>query len=281
MNYKLLAADMDGTLLNSQKVISEGDVSAINKAFDAGKEVIFSTGRCIAELKPFFSLFPKMRYVLCESGACLYDLKEQKAIYRRSLDAESARTIMEYAFTQDLMPQVLTEDCSVMNRADIDNLPHFFMEHYYDHFIQTGRLVPSVEAVCQEVGYVMDKICLYHASAEERAKTAEFIQSRGIPVVLALAEKTSLEVSPEGINKGGSLKRLCAHLGIDISEVIGVGDSYNDLSMLRTVGLPAAMGNAVEAVKEVCDVVVADNDHCGVAEAVGFLMHNAQCTVHN
>lgn len=270
--YQLLAADMDGTLLNSQKVISQGDTAAMNRALDAGKEVIFSTGRCIGELEQFFCLFPKMRYVLCESGACLYDLQERKAIYRRSLEPDVARTILEYAFTQDLMPQALMDDRAVMNRADIDNLPHFHMGHYYDHFIQTGRLVSSVRDACLEASFVMDKICLYHTSPEERAKTVNFIQAQQLPVVLALAEETSLEISPQGIDKGGSLRRLCAHLGMDVSEVIGVGDSYNDLSMLRTVGLPVAMGNSVEAVKEVCAVVVADNDHCGVAEAVELLL---------
>lgn len=268
MNYKMLAADMDGTLLNSQKTISPGDVEAIREALDAGKTVIFSTGRCIGELQPFFGLFPKMRYVLCESGACLYDLREEKAIERCSLDPEIARCILEYAFTQDIMPQVLMGDQSVMNRADIENLDHFHMAHYHAHFIQTGRLVSSVRDSCIESGWLMDKICLYHTSAEERAKTAAFIREKKLPVVLALAEETSLEVSPEGIDKGGALKRLCAHLELDISQVIGVGDSYNDLSMLRTVGLPVAMGNAVEDVKTVCAVTVADNDHCGVAQAV-------------
>lgn len=268
MNYKLLASDMDGTLLNSQKTISQGDADAINRALDMGKQVIFSTGRCIAELEQFFGLFPKMRYALCESGACLYDLKEQRAIYRKSLDEETARTILEYAFTQDLMPQILMQDAAFMNRHDIDQLERFAMSHYHAHFIQTGRLVPNVRDCCIENGWVMDKICLYHTSAEERAKTAAFIEERNLPVVLALAEETSLEVSPEGIDKGMAIRRLCDHLTLDVSQVIGVGDSYNDISMLKTVGLPVAMGNAVDAVKDICAVTVADHDHCGVAESV-------------
>ena len=74
--YEVIAFDMDGTLLNSWKQISEHTLEAINRAFDAGKEVILSTGRCVAELREYFKRIPRLRYVVCSSGAILYDVKE-------------------------------------------------------------------------------------------------------------------------------------------------------------------------------------------------------------
>lgn len=79
--YKLIAFDMDGTLLNSEKRISERTLEAVNRAFDAGKEVILSTGRCVAELREYFKRIPGLRYVVCSSGAILYDVKEEKILY--------------------------------------------------------------------------------------------------------------------------------------------------------------------------------------------------------
>lgn len=79
--YKLIAFDMDGTLLNSEKRISERTLEAVNRAFDAGKEVILSTGRCVAELREYFKRIPRLRYVVCSSGAILYDVKEEKILY--------------------------------------------------------------------------------------------------------------------------------------------------------------------------------------------------------
>lgn len=92
--YKLIAFDMDGTLLNSEKRISERTLEAVNRAFDAGKEVILSTGRCVAELREYFKRIPGLRYVVCSSGAILYDVKEEKILYSNSISIELAEKIL-------------------------------------------------------------------------------------------------------------------------------------------------------------------------------------------
>ena len=266
MHYSLLAADMDGTLLNSQKTISSGDVDALNRALNEGKTVIFCTGRCIAELEPFFGLFPRMRYALCESGALVYDLRERRALYRKPLESEVVHAIMDNVVIRDIMPQVLMEDTAVMNRRDVSDLSHFKMAHYERHFLTTGRLVEEVYEECARAGWRADKICLYHTCPEDRTVSRSVFES--LPVTLADAEETSLEISPLGVDKGEGLRFLCKHLNIPVAQSIAVGDSYNDLSVLRAAGLAVAVGNAVEDVKKLCGAVVADHDHCGVAEAV-------------
>lgn len=266
MPIKLLAADMDGTLLNSRKTISPGDVSALNRALEAGKTVVFATGRSLAELNAFFPLFPRMRYVLGESGALIYDLEERRAIHRQRFDAALVRTIRARLGDRDVMPQILINDLCLMNRRDVANLSHFHMAHYQNHFDATGTHLDDAWAECAALGWEADKICLYHVSPEDRSVTRAALED--LSVVLVDAEETSLEVSPVGVDKGVGLELLCRHLGLERAQVLAVGDSYNDLTMLRAAGLSVAMGNAVDAVKAVCDAVVADNDHCGVAEAV-------------
>lgn len=266
MTYQLLAADMDGTLLNSQKEISQENVSAINRALELGKTVIFSTGRCIAELEDFLALFPKMRYVLCESGACVFDRAENRAIYLRPFEPELAKTILDYARKQDVMPQVLVGNHSVMSISDVHNLHHFQMEHYQRHFDRTGLLTDDAYAYVEKAGWNVEKICLYHTSPESRAESIR--QYEHLPVAMALAETTSLELSPLGVDKGVGLEILCQHLNIPIEATIAVGDSFNDLSILKKAGLAVAVDNAVEPVKAVCQAVVADNDHHGVREAI-------------
>ena len=80
-NYQLIAFDMDGTLLNSDKQISPETLNAIKRAGDAGKTVILCTGRNLAELNAFTEIIPGLRYLDCVSGACVYDLKEKKTLY--------------------------------------------------------------------------------------------------------------------------------------------------------------------------------------------------------
>lgn len=267
MPYQLMAVDMDGTLLNSQKQIAPRDAEALNRALDRGKQVVFSTGRCIAELEGFFPLFPKMRYVLGESGALIYDLRERRALHRQSFDPELVETIWQRVGHRDLMPQLLMDDKTVMRQWDVDHLEHFRMSHYRRHFVETGHMVEDAWGLCRAQGWeTVDKVCLYHSSPEERALSRQALSD--LPLTLADAEETSLEVSPLDVDKGRGLGILCRHLGLTPEETIAVGDSYNDLSILRAAGLAVAMGNSVEAVRDVCGAVVADNDHCGVAEAV-------------
>ena len=105
--YKLIAFDMDGTLLNSEKRISERTLEAVNRAFDAGKEVILSTGRCVAELREYFKRIPRLRYVVCSSGAILYDVKEEKILYSNSISIELAEKILTESKKEDLMVHLL------------------------------------------------------------------------------------------------------------------------------------------------------------------------------
>lgn len=266
MNYQLMAVDMDGTLLNSQKAISPEDAQSLNQALDLGKTVIFCTGRCLGELRDFFPLFPRMRYVLCESGALLYDLSSRQAIHRQSFDPETVAVIRSCTEKLDLMPQLLMDGDAVMNRADVNILAHFRMEHYRQHFEHCGVMVESVWDRWATSGEAVDKICLYHTSPEARAETRRLLED--LDVVMADTEATSLEISPLGVDKGNGLLLLCRHLSIPLEQTIAVGDSDNDLSVLRTAGLSVAMANASANVRSTCAVVVADNDHCGVAEAV-------------
>ena len=89
-----------------------------------------------------------------------------------------------------------------------------------------------------------------------------------IDIVLANAESTSLEVSPKGVSKALGLKTLCEHLNITLDEVIVVGDADNDIEALKVAGLSVAMGNAKQHIKDMCDVIVSDNDHDGCVDVI-------------
>ena len=110
------------------------------------------------------------------------------------------------------------------------------------------------------------KLNLYHAFQEDREKTRKKLEKENF--VMVNAEKTSLEISAAGTTKGTGLAKLCDYLGIDLSEVISVGDADNDLDVLSKAGLAVAMGNANDNVKKICDVTVRDCDHNGCGEAI-------------
>ena len=112
------------------------------------------------------------------------------------------------------------------------------------------------------------KLNFYHVAPDARDRTRERLAKAGLPLTLANAEKTSVECSALGVSKAQGLAELADALGIGLDQVVAIGDSDNDAQALAAVGMPVAMGNASPAIKDMAKLVVADNDHDGIAEAV-------------
>lgn len=265
--YQLIAFDMDGTLLNSNKQISPETLNAIKRATDAGKTVILCTGRNLAELNAFTEIIPGLRYLDCVSGACVYDLKEKKTLYFQALDPGIVKKLMEFGMEEGAMIHVLSER-SIVQKDQQSHMADFHMGIYQTMFDQiTDKLENIYNSFCEEPFPVL-KLNLYHRDEASRARTVERIKVAGLETALALAESTSLECSAKGIDKGVGLKKLYEHLGLPLEQTIAVGDADNDTMALKTAGLAVAMGNATEPIKALADVIVADCDHNGCAEAI-------------
>ena len=143
--YKLIAFDMDGTLLNSQKKISSKTIDTINKAIDAGKIVILNTGRCPAELKEYREVLPRLRYVNCVSGALVYDYKEERSIYESPLSEEEVKTLIHIGKETDEMVHLM----GITSVVEKDKVPH--MNDYY-----MGVYQPMYEEVTTKVDNIYD-----------------------------------------------------------------------------------------------------------------------------
>ena len=264
-DYKLIAFDMDGTLLNSEKKISEETQHMIQQAFEAGKEVILSTGRCMAELQDYLKILPGLRYAICVSGALVYDLKEKKKIFTRGIPLALAEQILEASKKEDTMVQVLTME-SIVQSDRISCMSRYGMGQYQSMFERITRKVDDIYAFYGEYIREAEKINLYHRTVEDRERSRERLKA--LELELADAEETSLECSALGVTKGLGLQKLCEYLNIPMAQTIAVGDADNDIDILKAAGLSIAMGNANETVKGICDVVVSDCDHDGCAEAI-------------
>ena len=215
--YQLIAFDMDGTLLNSNKQISPETLNAIKRATDAGKTVILCTGRNLAELNAFTEIIPGLRYLDCVSGACVYDLKEKKTLYFQALDPGIVKKLMEFGMEEGAMIHVLSER-SIVQKDQQSHMADFHMGIYQTMFDQiTDKLENIYNSFCEEPFPVL-KLNLYHRDEASRARTVERIKAAGLETALALAESTSLECSAKGIDKGVGLKKLCEHLGLPLEQ---------------------------------------------------------------
>ena len=265
-NYKLAAFDMDGTLLNSRKEIPSSAVLACKRAAAAGRIVALDTGRAVTELTIFPLTEMGIRYGSCACGTVIYDFEDSLVLAKKTIPESLVPTIVEVSVLEDLMLQVMVDGISYVEAADVKRMEHFQMGVYRPLYEATTSYADDVRAFALEHADRINKMNLYHASPEGRARTLSRLSS--LPLDFTFAETTSLEITPQGISKGTGLADLCSVLGISIKEAIGVGDAFNDVPMLKMAGLGVAMGNSNEAALGAADVVVADNDHDGIAEVI-------------
>lgn len=272
--YRLIALDIDGTLLNSKKEVTPACADAVRRASKEGQTVVYCTGRAVSELEEFYDLLPEIRWGVYASGAGLVDIQNQSVFSLRPVPKPHADFILALAKTKDIMPQLVIGDRDVIQASHLKQLNHFHMEIYRPLYERAMTLVPDIYEFAANCREDFLKINLYHADVEERARTRE--QLAHLPLERVYSEKTSLECSALGVNKGAGLMRLCRELNVPPEECAAVGDADNDIPMIRAAGLGIAMGNAAEHVKAAADRVVADSDNDGCAEAIRLALRDRQ-----
>ena len=265
--YELIAFDMDGTLLNSQKEITPRTLAALKKAAAAGKQIALSTGRCRPELTAYTALVPGIRYFICTSGALVYDVHEQKEIYKKPLEPELVRRLLEISKDEDVMVHLLDAE-SIVQTDQFESMGNYGMGVYKPMYERVVTVWDDLyEAYCA-APFPVEKVNFYHRDPEARERTKERLREAGLPVIMVNAEKGSLELSAEGVDKGAGLQKLCEYLKLPLDKTIAVGDADNDITILQKAGLAAAMGNALPNIKKLADVQVSDCDHDGCAEVI-------------
>ena len=264
--YQLITLDMDGTLLNEEKMITEGCKKAMHDATLQNKYVVIATGRAISELEDYRNDFDDVTYVIAESGALVYDYKKDCVLAKDCFDSKDVETIYALSKKQDIMIQWFMDGQAYVFDDQLHRLADYEMGMYQDLFDRSSNPIFDLDAFMEENKHSIEKMNLYHRDVESRMRTYD--DAKDIDVDKVFAEITSVEFSPKGVHKGKGLVTLCEHLGVDISETMSVGDSYNDMKIMETAGLAVAMKNSKPEILEMADVVVSDCDHDGCAEAI-------------
>lgn len=266
MKYKLLALDMDGTLLNSQKKISSRTKSAINNLIQRGIHVVIGTGRDLAEVSDYRNDFKGMNYAVLMSGGLIFDFSNDKPVKVHGLDEETIFKLIDFGLEVDAMIHLHTVRQSIAREVDIQNMAAFGMGVYQEMFNRICvRYANAKDFVRSHSGEVV-KVNLYHRNKNSRDKNFARIQPLNLSI--SFAEAFNLEMSPANITKGSGLRELCELLNIDLAETVAVGDAPNDKEILQIAGVGVAMGNSSAEIKKIADFITLDNDNDGVAVAI-------------
>ncbi len=267
MKYKLIASDLDGTLLNDAKQISPRTEAALKAAAEKGVVIVPATGRSLLGVPDMIKNYPYVDYVMTSNGALAYNLKEKKNLYVEPLAHEIIFKVMD-----------LLEPYGAMW--------HLFAEKtvYYEyHGKQPGRglppdlqgnpylpapLQPDMRTYLENhPEFTVEKIDVYFNEPSERWKVWNIVETWD-NVSIAAAFDYNMEVNAKQGDKGNGLIRLGRELGIKPEEMIAFGDGLNDILLLKAAGMPVAVANAVPELKTVAKEITLSNDEDGVAIAI-------------
>ena len=266
---KLVALDLDGTLLNSEKKISERDLAALKALEEAEVLMVPVTGRPAEGLPKAVLEVPGVRYAVTSNGATIRDLETGETRLEKHLEAEKALEVLEASREVDMIREVFREGIGYLSQKDYDTL-----KERYDgtpmlgYVLGTRRVLPgSVEEHLREDKRPVEELFFLTDGPEEKKGLMETLA--GVEgLTFAHPFPKDLEVLAGGIDKGEGFRYLLNHLGIDPAETLAMGDSSSDLPLLEAAGISVAMANGEERVKEAVDFVTASCDENGVALAL-------------
>lgn len=275
--YKILALDLDGTLLNEQNSISPRDAQAVRRAQENGVQIVLCTGRNVCEVRAFSEqLLAPPDWLVTSSGAAVQTPDDSEPQFFSGLSRAMCEDILALCDDFGTDPCFYTTQSLYYGRAFRSLLRR--ME-------QNGRIIMDEtaegyfyldsraewERVLETETLPVAKVVLY-PSHDISDLLLYWLTDMGhfelAPSVMFGGELHDIEINRRGVNKGQSLRWLAKRLGCTMENVVAIGDSDNDLTMLRAAGLGIAMGNAAKNVRLTADAVTASNAECGVAQAV-------------
>ena len=269
MAIKLIGIDIDGTLLNKKKELTPGTIEALQAAADQGIHVVISTGRLLSEFRDLVEQLPMMRYTVTCTGTQVIDLQTGRDIFRAGMPAEELQRIYHKLKGFDMMFQAFSDDDgAIHNDAWVLENAHLYSPPVLARLMQSTHIPEAdFDGYIDSYTGMTNKIHIFFRSVEEKDRAWKLVEDE--PYALMASTHNDLELMPCGVDKGLGLQKLAAHLGLDISEVMAIGDGGNDVDMLKQAGLGVAMANACAEAKAAADHVLAySNNEEGVAKAV-------------
>lgn len=257
-NIKAIAIDLDGTLLTTQKKITEATINTLRYAMDKGVHVVIATGRGLDSAINFVEQVGTPFPLICYNGSCIYDHINKQDLWHVTLDADISAELINIAKTTD---------------AHL----HAYLDHKL-YFLEKSKNADYLEPISSAIGEVtnfdqVNPVRFTKAMFIGERSTTEIIRKQleekfGDRVYLVYSHDHYFEIMTGGVTKGSALKHLMDMYSITADETMAFGDADNDREMLAWAHYGVAMGNAHDGVKQTASFTTGHNDDDGVAKKI-------------
>ena len=277
--YKIIFIDIDGTLRDNKRNLSQKTIDTIKKVTDEGIFVVLCSGRPRKYTEEISRKCFASKYIITSNGANIYDYKENKILYSNIMDKKALIELYDMAIQENVRFIMDVGEHRVVNIVKHPEREEK-LEGNIEDFVYNHDVVQCI--IADEDFYKIKKLVpqidkLEKVEIKNRHKS---LTDPNYP----RTDTIYCDVGNIGSNKGNAVQKLCKYLTIDLKNAIAIGDSFNDLSMFEKVGYSVAMGNANEEIKEKANEVTLSNDDDGVAVFLEkllnheFILQNSQFT---
>lgn len=257
--YKMIAIDIDDTLLNDELTVTTGTKAAMKAAMELGVIVTLATGRMYASAKKIANQIGLNVPLITYHGSLVKNLVDEKIVYERSVPTLDAQRIYQFCKEHNLHLQLYIND-------------QVYAEEENEKIIGYGQLTGLDYYIEPDFTKLLDlpsqKMLILEDADRIEPLTRQLRQIVSDEVHLTRSKPTYLEITHAEGKKSDAIIHLARHFGCDLSEVITIGDSWNDREMIEVAGLGVAMGNASPAIKELADYVTKSNNEEGVRHVI-------------
>lgn len=284
--YKLVAIDLDGTMLNSYGVVTQNTKSVIQKTIQKGTEVVIASGRPIDSIKSIAEEIGSEKYLIAGNGALIYDIQKEKIIYDKFLPKQKVLEIIKICEENSIAYNVYTEQAVLATALKynvlyyqkenlkkeeskqtkiniIDNMYDYVKNRKDENFLKM-TICDDTQTVFQSIIRKLRKIegvevlDVSHMSRKTIKQGTEEI----------IVEYYYAEISMQNVDKWYAIEHLMKEMNLSKEEVMAIGDNVNDKKMIEEAGLGVVMAGSTPEVSQIADYITTSNNEEGVAKAL-------------
>ncbi|MDR1796284.1 MAG: Cof-type HAD-IIB family hydrolase [Clostridiales Family XIII bacterium] len=267
MDIRLLASDLDRTLLDSKHEVSAENKAALEACAEKGVVLVAATGRALSAVPEGVRKVRGMRYIVCSNGAKVFENDGTKLLYERYISREAVDYIRPLLEDGEVLCEFFWGGYPYVQQDRYDRheaIPGWFLEY----FLASRKPVPDMARAIEEHLHEIENINFVFADDAVKERLRGYLAARTDLYEFTSSMPFNFEIGGVGVSKASALDFVCAREGILPAQCICFGDSENDAHMIAWAGIGVAMGNAVPEAKAAAGHVTGDNEHSGVAQAL-------------